>query len=213
MKLCATTVIVLLALAGNLFGQEREFSRFNFAITLSNSWQLVTNLPARPGVVATFVDAAKIRQIVLVVYDHQASGSLDDQFISQFERGMESSGAGRRVSGRLIEARGIKSYERLGNVVADGKPATSLTQVVPVQGRIYLLQALRIEGEASDDPEIRNCLASFRFITPPVAQTGPSSNASHFRTILWAGFTLGIFGGLAILRSRRKPAAPPPQGN
>jgi len=205
-------VLVMFALAGHLFGQERDFSQYNFAITLSGGWQLVTNQASRPGVVATFVDAAKIRQLVLVVYDHQASGNLDDRFISELERGMESSGAGKRVSGRLIEVRGIKSYERLGNVMADGRHATSLTQVVPVQGRIYLLQALKIEGEASDDPEIRSLLASFRFITPPVAQTGPPPNGGAFRTFLWAGFTLGIFGGIAILRSLRKPPMSPAQG-
>jgi hypothetical protein len=196
MKLCTSTVFVILAFAGGLFGQERDFPQYNFAIRLPDGWQSITNLPARPGVIATFVDAAKIRQVVLLVYDHKASGSLDDRFISEFERGMESSGAGKRVSGRFIEVCGIKSYERLANVVADGKRATLLTQVIPVKGRLYLLQGLRIDGEASDDPEIRNCLTAFRFITPPVAQTGQTSENASFRTLLWAGFTQGSLQAL-----------------
>jgi hypothetical protein len=206
MKLCASTLFLILAIAGDLFGQERDFPQYNFAIRLPEGWQLMTNLPARPGVIATFVDAAKIRQVVLLVYDHKASGSLDDRFISEFERGMESSGAGKRVSGRFIEVCGIKSYERLGNVMADGKRATSVTQVIPVKGRLYLLQGLRREGEVSDDPEIRNCLATFRFITSPVAQTGLTPKDASFRTFLWTGFTLGIIAGIAILRSLRKSA-------
>jgi hypothetical protein len=212
MKLCTSTVFVILAIAGDLFGQERDFPQYNFAIGLSDGWQLMTNLPSRPGVIATFIDAAKIRQVVLLVYDHNASGSLDDRFISEFERGMENSGAGKRVSGRFIEVRGIKSYERLGNVVADGKRATLLTQVIPVKGRLYLLQGLKIEGDASDDPAIRNCLATFRFISPPVAQTGLTQDDASFRTLLWAAFTLGVIAGIAILRSLRKSAIRPSQG-
>jgi hypothetical protein len=213
MKLCASTVFAILAIAGSLFGEERDFPQYNFAIRLPDGWQLMTNLTERPGVIATFVDAAKIRQVVLLVYDHKASGSLDDRFVSEFERGMESSGAGKRVAGRFIEVCGIKSYERLGNVMADGKRATLLTQVIPVKGRLYLLQGLRIEGKASDDPEIRNCLATFRFMTPPVAQTGPTSEDASFRTLLWAGFTLGIIAGIVIFRSLRKSAIPPSEGH
>jgi hypothetical protein len=143
--------------------------------------------------------------VVVIVYDHKSSGPLDEHFISEFERGMESSGAGKRVSGKFIEIRGIKSYERLGNAVVDGKCATVLTQVIPVKGRIYLLQGLRVEGEANDDPEILSFLASFSFIMPPVAQPehlAPESIA--FRIGFWAASTLVIF---AIIVNRRAVAA------
>jgi hypothetical protein len=213
-------LFVMVATAGGLFGQEREFPVYNFAMRPPDGWQLMTNLPERRGVIATYVDAAKIRQVVLIVYDHKASGPLDDRFVSEFERGMESSGAGKRVSGKFIEVRGIKSYERVGNVMVDGKRATLLAQVIPVKGRLYFLEGLRVEGEANDDPEIRNFLASFRFITPPVVQTGSLSPESvAFRTGFWAAFTLVIIAivanrrAAAARRSQRTSSVPPLQGH
>jgi len=68
------------------------------------------------------------------------------------------------VRGKLIEIAGIKSYERLGEILINGKPVSVLTQTVPADGKLYSLQGMRLDGNASEDPEIRQAFASFRFI-------------------------------------------------
>jgi hypothetical protein len=133
------------------------------------------------------------------------SGVLNDRFITGFEQGVENSGGGKRVWGKFIEVLGLNSYERLGNVVPNGKPATLLMRIIPVTGRIYALQGFKFGGDAGDDQEIRQCLATFRFIKPPVVPTGFAFLESKAVRI---GFWTGVMvAGIALMAMRRAKAA------
>jgi len=193
----AAALMLFLAATHAVLGQERELAGYNCAITPPNGWQMMTNLPPRPGLVTLFAKADKTALLFLLIDDHnEVSGPLDDRFVSEFERGVEDAGAGKRVSGKFIEVAGIKSYERLGNVSANGKRASTIMQAVPTEGRIYSLLAMRFDGDASEDREIRKALASFRFIKAPAVPSQLSSSRSAAYRI---GYTIGNATGIALL--------------
>jgi len=218
----ASAFVLFLAATHGLSGQEREFAAYNCAITPPDGWQKMTNMPPQPGLLAAFGKADKTALLLIVVDDHnKTSGQMDDRFVSEFERGVESSGVGKRVSGRFIEVAGIKSYERLGNFLVNGKHASIIMQAVPADGRLYSLQAMRFDGQAGESPEIRRALASFRFIrAPAVPNPTYSSDSAAYRT----GYLMGRVAGVAVViagaitvvialirrRGKRTPATPPP---
>jgi hypothetical protein len=179
------------------FGQEREFANYNCAVTIPDGWQKMTNLPPQPGLIGAFARPDKTRLVMLVV-DTQShlSGPLDDRSVSEFERGLERSGGGNRVSGKFIEIGGIKAYERLGQAAVKGKTVSILLQVLVADGKVYSLQGMRFDGDVDRDPEIRGIFTSFRFITPPAAPTASSSATS---TAYRAGYLVGRIGALALV--------------
>ena len=218
----ASVLVLVFAVTHGVLGQEQEFAGYNCAITPPDGWLKLTNLPPQPGVLVTFTKADKTALLLLVVDDrNKPSGPMNDRFVSEFERGLQSSGVGKRVSGRFIEVAGMKSYERLGTASVNGKHASIIMQAVPTDGRFYHLQGLRFDGDASEDPEIRKGLASFRFIRPPAAPIRAySSQSEAYRT----GYLLGrvavvallVAGVIAVVRAitrrkdKRNPATPPP---
>lgn len=218
----ASILMCIFAVTHSAAGQERRFTNYNCAITVPGDWYLMTNLPPQPGLVAAYGKADKTAFLILIVDDRDnPSGPLDDRFVSEFERGVESTGVGKRISGRFIEIAGIKGYERLGNAVVNGKHASTIMQSVPADGRFYNLQAMRFDGVANEDQEIRNALASFRFLRPPASPVRSySSGSAAYRM----GYLIGKGGGFAIviggaivaigasirLRKSRKPSTPPP---
>jgi hypothetical protein len=149
---------------------------------------------------------------------HKASGTVDDQFVKGFEQGLESSGVGKRDSGKFIEIAGIKAYERTGHTLVKGKNASTVMQVVPADGKLYSLQAMRLDGDASDDPEIRGVFASFRFLKPPAPPPSAAYRMGYLFGSLLPIIALGGAGAYIVLkailryRSKETPPSPPNAG-
>ncbi|TAK99804.1 MAG: hypothetical protein EPO07_10540 [Verrucomicrobia bacterium] len=218
----ASALMLFFAATHGVLGQEMKFTNYNCAITSPDGWQMMTNLPSQPGLLAAFGKTDKTALIILMVDDrNKPSGPLDDRFVSEFERGVQSNGVGERISGRFFEVAGIKCYERLGTALVKGKHASTITQVVPADGRFYHLNAMRFDGDANEDPEIRKGLASFRFIrAPAIPVRSYSSGSPAYQT----GYSIGKMSGVAVTvvvaivivrsilrqRNKRKPSVPPP---
>lgn len=195
--------------ACSVVAQEKTFPEYNCAITPPAGWHQMTNLPPQKVFCAGFRNSSETLLLMLIIADvHKLSGPLDDQTVDGIEKGLESSGMGKRDSGKFIEIAGIKSYERTGHVLAQGKNSSTITQMVLADGKLYSINAMRTDGSASDDPTIRAALGSFRFITPP----SPSPSATD-RTAYTIGKYVGIvLVGLigVVLRQRREKRQEPP---
>jgi hypothetical protein len=147
---------------------------------------------------------------------HGAPGMMDDRFVSEFERGVQTKGVGKPESGKFIEVGGLKAYERSGHATIKGRNVSQIMLVVPANGKVYCITAMQFNGEASDDAGIRNVLTSFRFLHPPVPPTRTRSAAYQ------TGYWFGRLGGLLALpvlvffiirqsrQSRRNSSSPPP---
>ena len=111
-----------------------------------------------------------------VLYDDRITnpGELDDHFVQEFESASETAGLGKRISGRFVLVQGVKSYERTGAPLVRGKIFSMISRTVPTRGRFFGLQGFRFTGgNADEDAEIRQCLESFRFLTPPPSMVTP----------------------------------------
>src|SRR5690349_14216656 len=177
-------------------GQELEFPRYNCAITPPEGWSRVPNPTEQPSLLVTLAKADQTALLLLVINDRQPSGPLNDRFVSDFEQGLKISGWGERTSGKFIEVRGMKAYERFGNFSANGRTASAILQGIPTDGVFYCLQGFRFDGEVSEDPDVRKVLASFRFIKPPqVPRDGLFSQSLGYRTgtLIGRAIVVGIF--------------------
>ncbi len=185
--------------------REQEFAQHNFAITPPDGWQDITQAAARPGLLAAFGNESKTG-LFLVAADEKnvPQGPLDDHFAEEFDQGVESSGAGKRIAGRFFDLAGIKCYERLGEATIGGKAASTVIRVIPTAGRFYNLQGMTFDGtRANENPALKNALDSFRFLNAPEpAKADPTANKSEayqagYKTGRVLGFAL--VGGIIIL--------------
>lgn len=202
-----------------IYAQERVFADRNCAITPPAGWRWMTNLPPQPVFCAAFGNTARNRLVMLMINDKgQAPGPMNERFVAEFERGVEASGGGKRVSGKFIEIAGLKAYERLGRAQVKGKEVSTLMQVVPANGTVYSVQAMRFDGDANDDPEIREALGSFRFIqtpSPPALSVSAAYKFGYFigrlaPTVLLGGVIVAVVVAALRRKGSRRPQVPPP---
>jgi hypothetical protein len=218
----AWACIFVVSLSGVTMGAEREFPDHNVAVTPPENWVLVTNLPPQPGLIACYRKADGTAMLMLIVDEqNKPTGAVDDKYVAEMELGIVQAGGGKRISGKFIEREGIKGYERLGVLSIKGRDVSDLSLMFPVEGTSYSVQALRFDGSASEDPEIRNALDSFRFLKPPnpppPATDGRSAAFRSGESRGRAGMTIvAIIGaffairGIVSSRKRAAPAVPPP---
>lgn len=191
--LAAARAFLALALAiavqGAAFAQEREFPERNCAITPPEGWGEVKDLPSKSGILALYANPEKTSLLILLLDEKNSfRGEMDDRFVTGFEKGVESSGGGKKISGKFIEVEGIRSYERLGTLMVDGAEASTLMRAIPADGKFYHVQAIRYDGKAEEDPEIRQGLESFRFLKAPAP---PGLNSPAFDKGYQIGYLIG----------------------
>jgi hypothetical protein len=210
------TVVVSLAAAWSLAAQEQIFSNYNCTLTVPEGWHVATNATSRPErVTITFSAPGRNRFLALTVQsDPKPTAPLDDLFVASYERGMENI-YGKKLSGQFIEVDGLKAYERLSNPTIQGKQASIIGHLILTDTSAYTVEGMRFGGAVTDDNEIAQALASFRFITRPSAPVISSEMAAYR-----IGYVIGRYGvfvvgavialSLLLRKSRKQSTSQPP---
>jgi hypothetical protein len=213
---CVTIAVCTLVFAslGRASAMEKQFPDGNFAITVPDDWHAVTNFPPQRSLVAVYADATGNRIVLLVINQKKPVGPLDDRFITEYEKGIEESGGGNRLSGKYIEVGGIKSYERLGSLDTNGKHISTMILLVPSEDNYCNVQGMRLNGNAGDDPEIQQIISSFRFLHPFVPTYAPDSAAFQIGKLMGSLMVVVVVvvgvRSLTSMRSNRPAPRPPP---
>jgi hypothetical protein len=195
--------------AFSVIAQERTFPQYNCAVTPPTGWHEL-ELPPQQAFCAAFENASNTQLFMLIIDDkHKVAGEVDDRFISNFEKGVESSGAGKRLSGKFVDIAGLKGYERLGQATIKGREASTIMRVVPADERFYSLQAMRFDGDVSDAPEIQEALATFRFITPPSPPPSRADRTAYRIGTYIAIIMAALIGSIIRERKGRRQQTPP----
>ena len=190
---------------------EKQFVDDNFAITIPDGWHVVTNLPPTPGMVAAYGDVTRKRMALLLIGNERPSGPMSERLAAEIDQGFQRKGRDIRISGKFIDVGGIKSYERLGSLDSHGKHITTANLFVPGENRYYDVQALRTDGDVSEDPEIQQIIGSFRFLHPFVPSYGQDSVAYRAGEIAGASIVIIFVVGVVVyaVRSHQTPRLPP----
>lgn len=200
----------------SMLAQEQEFPEHNCAITPPAGWEKLSGVN-QPGLVAAFGNADRTRLLVVIADTTSPATQIDDNFVPEFERGVERGGGGKRISGRFVDFNGIKSYERLGSATINGHATSILTRTLPGEGAMYSIQAMRIDGDVGEARELREAVETFRFLTPPSLPTLRAPSAAY-RTGYFMGklmcssvFLLAIVAVVVVIvrASRQKPPSVP----
>jgi len=187
-------------LAFSASAQELKFPAENFAITPPAGWEKQSD---NFGAFLSYVKPDKSAIVLVIVDSANKPGDVSDEaVIADFERGLEASGGGKRVWGRMVEVAGVQAYERLGELEVEDRPGTGMVRFFAVKDRSYGLQGVVFGENASEDPEILNFLESFRFLAPPT----PVESASvayklgyQVGRYIKMGFVLGAAVGVVFL--------------
>lgn len=177
-------------------GTEQEMPEQNIAFVLPEGWFVFTDSVKKPGLIAAFGNEARTK-LVLILRDDKnaATDEIGEKFEREYEKGLEQGGGGKRQWGKFVEIAGFLGYERLGRAKVAGKDTSVLNQVFIADGKHYSLQGMLVEGgDASLDLEVREAMASFRFLKPPPKPVVASKNiAASSRDS--AAYRAGYFAG------------------
>ena len=174
---------------------EKQYPEYNFAVTPPNDWVDTTASAGQKGVIASFGSPDHTRSAFVLVEERAAPhGELDDRFVTEFERAAE---LGKRLSGKFVLVQGLKSYERTSAPVVQGKTISMISRITSVGRRFFSLQGYSFAGGiAGEDPQIREMMDSFHFLTPPPGATAapviPPAHASGGEPSSAPGASSGI---------------------
>ena len=212
-RVLAICLAAILALPSAASAQEVTFQQYNFAFTPPAGWQRLPNLPSQPQLVALYANPAKTAQLMVIVNDEGTSPIvMNDSFVNDFTKGVEDGGGGKVLSGSFVQAAGVKSYQMVGAMSPPGGKAhiTTFGVAIPAGKTLYGLQAMRTDGAASDLPELRKSIDSFRFLTAPPPQPADDGtfSAHNFggatgHVLFYCVVVAVIFGIIRMLRGRR----------
>lgn len=170
--------------------QEQSFPNENCALTLPAGW-LRLEKTNQPGLFAGFHNADRSRTVLLLVHGRgHSAGELNDAWIAAFDGGVIKAGGSERLSGKIVQTVGYPAYERRGTSHAKGPPQSTLMVAIPTGDGIYLFEGLSSAGDAGEDAEIRQALATFHFLRPP-----PPARSAFY----WLGYLSGLALGAGIL--------------
>ena len=167
---------------------DLEFPDQDFAITLPSGWQKLTDIPPQfqnrlQG--GAYGNANKTKYLVLVIADdHRFDGRLDEKATMEIEEIIASASIQTtRIGGQFIEVAGVRGYERRASLTADGVTLSEVGQIILAHGKIYIVQVACENGNADTDPELRECLSSFRFLSDDVpTKPRPLKNRPGIKT-------------------------------
>ena len=202
-QLWAIYLISFVVFVSTSFAGEETFSNFNFAVTIPDGWVVMTNMLSQKDVRAAYCQPDKKRMLLFLVdTGHSPFLKLNSSFMTGYERGVKRSGGADPISTKTVDFAGVKAYERYSEKPSNGKNIANLTRVMVADGNVYIIECLKLSGNASEDDVLRGALDSFHFIKPPV------ENSMAFRMGYMVGFGLAfiaLLGGvLAIIFHSRK---------
>ncbi|HSI12301.1 MAG TPA: hypothetical protein VK961_09670, partial [Chthoniobacter sp.] len=164
--LCATFFVIP---AVTFAGEMMKYTKQNFAISLPDTWEDVTDVNPSKGLIAFFL-ATDRKRMVLVFRDDKVppAGELDERFMEEYEKSIGVTGGNKRLTGKLVFVQGVKSYERTGVGEWRQNSVSTWSRTIPAGDHFYLLRGMIWNGgKADEDPQIFESMDSFRFLTPP----------------------------------------------
>ena len=187
---CWLACHLVLSARGEAGPKEASFADENCALTPPAGWQPLEGIN-QPGVFAGFCNADRSRMVLLLVHQRgHPAAELNDAWIAAFDRGVTKAGGSERLSGKIVQVAGYPAYERRGTSGAKDHPRSMFMIAMPTGDGIYLLEGLSSTGDAGEDAEIRQTLATFHFLRSP----GPPRSAAY-----WLGYLLGLVGIAVIV--------------
>lgn len=193
--------ITLFALLACPQGAAREpiFSTKNFAITPPLGWEKVNDLP-KDEITAFYRSPDKTAMLVITLQEGKTlPRPMTDQAVEEFERGIENSGGGKRLSGHFIDVMGIRAYERIGSSQKDGRSISSVIRLIPGDGILYQLQAISLGGDADKNSVLRKALESFRYLNVPAETYSEQAALENTAGYRLGGILVKILAGIVVL--------------
>jgi hypothetical protein len=173
-------VALLAAMATVCFAQAEEltFREVNCALSVPPGWN---KWPVnQTNYYALLKSPDELKTLVFTVRPAKGVRVVDEAFARELRDGFVASGAALKVA-RHVSISGVPAYEFGGEMLFEGKKVSTISRVFIAAGKAYKLNAMYMEGDVLSDPDLQQCLNSFRFLKPPTTSRAPKV----------------IFGGLA----------------
>ncbi|MDB6054201.1 MAG: hypothetical protein JWN25_1724 [Verrucomicrobiales bacterium] len=172
MRLCFVMVLVLFSSASSR-AEVWESQPFNFAITLplESGWTHVT-LPV--GMMKVSIRSADHTKVIAVSVSDIVPSISEEAFVKSFKDRWFEHSNGQAEERTQVDGRSAYRLTDIANLA--GNQAHRVNTLVFESGKFYQIDAIGFGSDPMTDPAVRNCVASFRFLTQaPLPVTKPSS--------------------------------------
>jgi hypothetical protein len=154
--------------ASSIFALELKSDDLNYIVTIPGTWTIKSQ--DSTGFYIKSQDG-KEREMFLAIVPAPFA-RLDSSYIAKFEQVLKNTRSLQLVSSRVFTIDGVPAYE---NIQRLGKPIVVSVQVehqIIADGKFYGLTTEVIGGDATQDSELQEGLASFHFLHPPKISAG-----------------------------------------
>ncbi|HEY1719019.1 MAG TPA: hypothetical protein VGH42_12100, partial [Verrucomicrobiae bacterium] len=140
---------------------ELKSNDFNYIVTIPDTWTVTFQNQA--GFLIASPDGKKTMTLLI---GNAKSAKLDPSSIAQYEQVMIQAGA-QKVSSKMFTVDGVPAYEFIQRVGKAPYATVTVFHEIVANNKLYNLQSAIMGGDASQDSEMQEGLASFHFLQQP----------------------------------------------
>jgi hypothetical protein len=153
--------LIFILSASSVFALELKSDELNYIVTIPGTWTVI--FQNQNGFSIASPDGKKTIALLIA---NAKSGKLDPSSIAQFEQSMIQAGA-QKVSGKIFTVDGVPAYEFIQRVGKSPYATVTVLHEIIANNKLYTLGSMIAGGDASQDSEMQEGLASFHFLQQP----------------------------------------------
>jgi len=194
----ATTLVLFLA--GSSRAEIWQSQQLNFAITLpsESGWTRVTPPANMVKVSVRSADSTKIISVSVSPVDQSLS---EQSFVQRFKNKWFEHGTGKGKSEERVQLGDHTGYRLKDIASLGGKEVYRADTVVVDNGKFYQIDVMGIGSDPFNDPAVKDCVASFRFlgqVASPSSKPSSSAPADNLPERI-ADITFVVLIGIAVV--------------
>jgi hypothetical protein len=170
---------VFILSASSVFALELKSDDLNYIITIPGTWTVVKSQD-QTGFYIKSQDGKRAVGLAIV---RVGSTKLDSNYIAKYEQVLQKVPHLKLISSKVFTIDGAPAYENIQRLGEGSIASVQVEHQIFADGRLYMLSTVVIGGDATQDPELQEGLASFHFLHAPKPPG-------------WFGF--GGFGSLGV---------------
>jgi hypothetical protein len=192
-------VVAFILSATSLFALELKSDELNYIIAIPGTWTVKSQ-----DQTGFYVESEDGKRAVSLAILYPCSAKIDSSYVTRIEQVQPKRDNFQMISNRLYEIDGVAAYENVQRLGKASFASVNVELEIIAERRFYHLSLISYGGDAAQDPEMQEVLASFHFLHPPKFLA--SSIVGRFSSF---GVKLAIPGviivGIAfmVIRSRR----------
>ena len=160
-------VLAFILSVSSVFALELKSDDLNFIITIPGTWTITSQ-----DSTGFYIKSQDGKRAVSLVASSAPFAKFDSNYIANYEQVLQKTHHVQLVSSKIFTIDGAPAYENIQRLGEGSIASVQVEHQIFADGRLYMFSTVVFGGDATQDSEMQQGLASFHFLHPPKISAG-----------------------------------------